>query len=365
MRFKIQRETLLPVLQALVGVVERRQTLAILGNLLIKAGSEGLHFTATDLEIELHATLPLAVDRPGEITVPARKLLDICTNLPANSVLEADLQGEKLLLKSGKSRFTLMTLPAGNFPATERLEASAKLSLPQPALRRLLERTHFAMAQQDVRYYLNGLLFDVTEGMLRAVATDGHRLALCEQAVKHKADNQQFIVPRKAVTELMRLLGEGEEKLTLEIAANRLRVTLPGIQFTTKLIEGRFPDYLKVIAQAGQQRLGADRLALQQALTRTAILSNEKYRGVRLSLSENSLRILAHNPEQEEAEEEMAVEYRGEAIEVGFNVKYLLDAINALPMQEVEVLLADSNSSALIQSPQAPDCRYVVMPMRL
>jgi DNA polymerase-3 subunit beta len=273
--------------------------------------------------------------------------------------------GEKVLLKSGKSKFSLTTLPAAEFPTVDDINAGHSIAVSQAVLARLLEKTHFSMAQQDVRYYLNGLLLETAGKALRAVATDGHRLALCEVTLEDdKAPEQQVIVPRKGVLELQRLMS-GEGALTVELGTNHVRIQLEGIRFTSKLIDGRFPEYERVIPQDNSNSLVADRNLFKSALQRTAILSNEKYRGIRLVIRKGAMLLQAHNPEQEEAEEELEIQYDGEEIEIGFNVNYLLDALGAIESDEVNLAVVDGNSSCLLREPGKDDCKYVVMPMRL
>lgn len=367
MNFQVQRESILKPLQAVIGVVERRQTLPVLSNVLIKATSDHIAFTASDLEVELQATLDVAVVEPGEITLPAKKLLDICRTLPEQAILDIQIDSGTAQITSGKSRFTLSTLSASEFPLVEKINTVQELSLPQLGLKNLMDRTNFSMAQQDVRYYLNGLMFELREQLIRCVATDGHRLAICEMSADVSSPGtQQVIVPRKGIQELGRLLENTDSSAKLEIGSNHIRIQLPDIRFTSKLIDGKFPDYQRVLPQGNDKHIIADREGLKQALVRTSILSNEKYRGIRFQLDENLLRIQAHNPEQEEAEEEIEVEYSGGSLEIGFNVNYLLDALSALPGEQVKISLNDSNSSCLIQKPgKNSDCRYIVMPMRL
>lgn len=365
MKLSAPREKILKPLQAVIGVVERRQTMPILANVLLSARDGQLGITATDLEVELVATGALDVAQDGEITVPGRKLLDICRALPEGAEIRLELSGEKLSVRSGRSRFTLSTLPAADFPVVDEVKGKQSITVSQDRVRKLLEKTHFAMAQQDVRYYLNGMLLEVDGVILRAVATDGHRLALCEVELDDAASQaQQVILPRKGVLELQRLLdGDGDVGLT--IGSNHVRVEVDGIRFTSKLIDGRFPEYGRVIPKDPANRLRATRDELRQALQRTAILSNEKYRGIRLSLKAETLLIQAHNPEQEEAEEQVGVNYDGEEMEVGFNVNYLLDALGAIDGDDVQIGLADSNSSCLIEAPTSENTKFVVMPMRL
>ncbi len=365
MKLSSGREALLKPLQAVIGVVERRQTMPILANVLLSARNGQLSITATDLEVELVATTDLEVESPGEVTVPGRKLLDICRALPEGAAVAVSQSGDKVTVRSGRSRFTLATLPAAEFPTVEDINAGKAIELPQSTLARLLDKTHFSMAQQDVRYYLNGLLIETGANQLRAVATDGHRLALCQVELDGgKLPEQQVIVPRKGVLELQRLLS-GEGVLELALGTNHVRIQLDGIRFTSKLIDGRFPEYERVIPKDADNELSADRDLLRGALQRTAILSNEKYRGIRLVLRDSGLVLQAHNPEQEEAEEEVEVEYRGEEMEIGFNVNYLLDALGAIDAEEVTLAFVDANSSCLLREPGKDDCKYVVMPMRL
>jgi len=366
MRFKTQREILLKPLQLVIGVVERRQTLPVLSNLLVVAREDGISLTATDLEVELVAQADVEVDQVGEVTLPARKLLDICRTLPEQATLEIAVDGERAQLRSGRSRFSLATLPASEFPTLDEIHGNLEFTLPQRAFRQVIERTQFSMAQQDVRYYLNGLMLEVTPDRLRSVATDGHRLAVCDcPAEIAGADGQQVIVPRKGIQELARLLDDSDEAAGIAIGSNHFRLQLPQLRFTSKLIDGRFPDYERVLPKDNDKSLIANRDLLRQALVRTSILSNEKYRGIRMQLDDGRLRVQAHNPEQEEAEEEIEVQYGGGELEIGFNVNYLLDALNALDADEVEIGLRDSNSSCLVHQPGTSECRYVIMPMRL
>ena len=364
MKFTAEREHILAALQAAIGVVERRQTMPILANVLLSAKDNRLAVTATDLEVELVAGADIKSGSDGAITVPGRKLLDICRSLPDGAKITVSQEGERVQLRAGKSRFTLSSLPAAEFPVIEEMNVQQTLDIPQADLKRLLDKTHFSMAQQDVRYYLNGMLLETDGKMLRSVATDGHRLALCEMDLASKGKGQQIIVPRKGVLELQRLLGS-EGVVTLTIGSNHIRVQIGDIRFTSKLIDGRFPEYSRVIPANPPRSVLADRDVLRSALQRTAILSNEKYRGIRLALKGNSMTLQAHNPEQEEAEEEIEVQYDGDDLEVGFNVNYLLDAIAAIEGSEVEIGLTDANSSCLIHAPGNNSSRYVVMPMRL
>lgn len=367
MHFTIQREALLKPLQLVAGVVERRQTLPVLSNVLLVVEGQQLSLTGTDLEVELvgRVTLEDAAE-PGEITVPARKLMDICKSLPSDALIDIRVDDQKLLVKAGRSRFTLSTLPANDFPTVEEGPGSLTFNLPQAKLRRLIERTSFAMAQQDVRYYLNGMLLEVQSGLLRAVATDGHRLAMCSMEASIQQDGKhQVIVPRKGILELARLLTEQDAEVSIVLGQHHIRANTGEFTFTSKLVDGKFPDYERVLPRGGDKLVLADRQGLREAFSRTAILSNEKYRGIRLTLAAGLLKIQANNPEQEEAEEEIVVDYNGGGLEIGFNVSYLLDVLGVMGTEQVRLILSDSNSSALLQEADNDDSAYVVMPMRL
>jgi DNA polymerase-3 subunit beta len=367
MHFTIQREALLKPLQLVAGVVERRQTLPVLSNVLLVVEGQQLSLTGTDLEVELVGRVSLDEPaEPGEITVPARKLMDICKSLPNDALIDIRVDDQKLLVKAGRSRFSLSTLPANDFPTVEEGPGSLTLSLSQSRLRRLIERTSFAMAQQDVRYYLNGMLLEVQTGILRAVATDGHRLAMCSMAAEiEQTERHQVIVPRKGILELARLLTEQDADVGIILGQHHIRATTGEFTFTSKLVDGKFPDYERVLPRGGDKLVVADRQGLREAFSRTAILSNEKYRGIRLQLAAGLLKIQANNPEQEEAEEEIAVDYNGNQLEIGFNVSYLLDVLGVMTTDQVRLILSDSNSSALVQEADNDDSAYVVMPMRL
>ncbi|MBM4195753.1 MAG: DNA polymerase III subunit beta [Gammaproteobacteria bacterium] len=366
MKLSINRDALLKPLQAVNGVVERRQTMPILANVLLVAKNGSLAVTATDLEVELVALAEAdKVDVPGDITVPGRKLLDITRALPDGAKLSVQLDGDRLVLKAGRSRFVLSTLPAADFPLVEKVEAASRVKLAQKDIGRLLDKTQFSMAQQDVRYYLNGLLLETSKKRVRAVATDGHRLAMCDISIENQEVTAgQVIIPRKGVMELHRLLGGGGD-VELAIGSNHIRVEFDGIRFTSKLIDGRFPDYERVIPSSNATTLTADRETLRASLQRASILSNEKYRGVRLELGKDNLKLQANNPDQEEAREEVEVSYGGDAMEIGFNVTYLLDALGAIDSDSVEIDFVDANSSCLIRGQKGDAAKYVVMPMRL
>ena len=366
MRFTLQREALLKPLAQVVNVVERRQTLPVLANFLVQVQNGQLSLTGTDLEVEMIARAPVEDAVDGEITIPARKLFEIVRALPDGSRVTITLSGDKVSVQAGRSRFSLATLPANDFPSVDEVEATERISVPEAALKELIERTAFAMAQQDVRYYLNGLLLDLRDQTLRCVATDGHRLALCEAPLEQSvATKRQIIVPRKGVTELQRLLEGGDREVELEIGRSHVRVKRDDVTFTSKLIDGRFPDYEAVIPIGADREVQVDREVLRAALQRAAILSNEKYRGVRVEVTPGQLKISAHNPEQEEAQEEIEAQTQVTDLAIGFNVNYLLDALSALRDEHVVIQLRDSNSSALVREAAGAKSRHVVMPLRL
>lgn len=366
MRFSIQREALLKPLGQVVGVVERRHTLPVLANLLVVVGGDGVAFTGTDLEVEMLARAEAENLEAGETTIPARKLFEICRALPDGARIDVKQAGDRVTLAAGRSRFTLACLPAAEFPQVDAIDVVERIDLPEATLKELLDRTAFAMANQDVRYYLNGTLLDLREDLLRCVATDGHRLATCETSVSLAgAGRRQVIIPRKGVLELQRLLESGDGSVEIEFGRNHLRVRRRDFVFTTKLIDGRFPDYEAVIPIGADKQLTVGRESLRASLQRAAILSNEKYRGVKLEVEPNRLLIVAHNPEQEEAVEEVEVVSSVSGLSVGFNVNYLLDALGALRGEEVKLSLRDGNSSCLIRDADNERARHVVMPLRL
>ncbi len=366
MKFQIEKETLLNPLQQIIGAVEKRQTMPALSNVLIRTSENSLTLTATDLEIELVSQISIIIDEPGEITVPARKLLDICKSLPNEATIRFSVSDKKALVQSGRSRFTLTTLPANDFPALDAINSIYEFEIPQKTLRDIIDKTAFAMAQQDVRYYLNGLMLEVSANYLRAVATDGHRLAYCEKETNADiADIKQVILPRKGVLELVRLLADTENSVKVTLGSNHLQVEFDGLRLTSKLIDGRFPDYNRVMPTNGNNVMTADRDQLRHALMRASILSNEKYRGIRLILEKDLIKLQAQNPDQEEADIEQEVVYAGDDIEIGFNVNYMLDVLNVTNSDMVQASLKDSNSSFLLTYPDQTDCKYVIMPMRL
>lgn len=369
MKFDIDRDNLLKPLQLVSGAIERRHTLPILSNVLLDVSDNLLTLTGTDLEVELVSSTPnLVVHQAGRITIPAKKLFDICRGLSADAKLTLELIGESVQLRTGRSKYTLSSLSATDYPNLESWQSEQEIVISKLKLRELLESVQFSMANQDVRYYLNGLSLETEGQTLRAVATDGHRLAL-NQLTDSEAPpmgERQLIVPRKAVLEILRLVDQEDASVQILFGQNHVRVIDADFSFTTKLVDGRFPDYRRVMPRGGDKLVTANREGLKQAFSRAAILSNEKFRGVRLNLAENELKITATNPEQEEAVEVVEVDYQGADLEVGFNVSYLLDVLNAIKSENVTITLMDANSSALVEGYEdGSGSMYVVMPMRL
>jgi DNA polymerase-3 subunit beta len=368
MKFRIARETLLKPLQHLAGVVERRQTLPVLANVLMVLDGDRLSITGTDTEVELVANLMLEAPAlaSGETTIPAKKLLDIVKSLPEGVAIDIEQEENRVILKAGRSRFSLATLPSSEFPNLEDRKSSVQFTIRQAYLKELVDKTGFAMAQQDVRFYLNGMLLEVTRGRLRAVATDGHRLALGNREIVYDGEGTtQAIVPRKGIVELARLFGDADKDVMMSLSANHIRAETADFRFTSKLIDARYPDYERVLPKHGDKTVLADKDSLKQCFSRVAILSNEKYRGVRVRLEGGSMTAAANNPEQEEAEELVSVDYNGPALEIGFNVSYLIDVLNVMKAETVNINLTDGNSSALMKESVDDSMLYVVMPMRL
>ncbi len=366
MKFSISKLELFPPLQQVVGVVERKQTHEVMNNLLFVASDEYLELTGTDNEVELKTRIPLIVTEPGKTTIPARKLFDICRSLDDQARLDFEVDADKAKVRCGKSRFTLATLPADEFPVTDELTNAREVSLPQNELEKAIKRTSFAMAQQDVRYYLNGLLLQLNQGELCCVSTDGHRLALHRTPAEIDiTEPVSAIIPRKAINELSRLMDGTDTRIDLKLTDKHLQVTLGGLQMTSKLIDGKFPDYEKVIPLESSNVANVDRELFKQALSRSAILANETYKGVRLTLENQILGIETNNPKHEEAEDELEIEYSGEPIEIAFNVVYLLDVLNAIDTEVAEMNIKDNTSSMVIHPSGDKRSTYVVMPMRL
>lgn len=364
-----ERETLLKPLQMVIGVVERKQILPILSNVLLNNKDNNLSITGTDLEVELVGQTKVVETALEEtrLTLPGRKLMDICRALPDGAPIELYQDKGRVVLSSGKSRFTLASLPADDFPNIEVQEGLFSFEISQQDLEYLLHSCSFAMAHQDVRYYLNGMLFEVDPDKIRTVATDGHRLAMATVNANIETDHRiQIIIPRKGVVELQRLLSNSSEKLQVTVSSNFIRITSNEYTFTSKLLEGKFPDYQRVIPKKSDKMVSIDKGLLKQALQRAAILCNEKFRGLRFEFRENLLRIFANNPEQEAAEEEIAINYTKEELDIGFNVTYLVDILNILSTEDVALHFSDSNTSLLVEEAHdGRDSVFVVMPMRL
>jgi DNA polymerase-3 subunit beta len=366
LKIRTTNDKLLAPLQQVTGIVERRHTLPILSNVLITAGDGKVDFLATDLEVQITSTAGLDGNAEGTVTAGARKLYDILRSLPDDAEVSLEAKENRMTVRAGKSRFNLQTLAAADFPRmVEAKDASKTLTLPQKALKDALRLVQFAMAVQDIRYYLNGVLFSVDKDILRVVATDGHRLSYASQQLDGDHGQVEAILPRKTVLELIKLLGDSDDPVSLAIGSNQARFSFSGIEIVSKIVEGKFPDYAKVIPTTHKNRVTLDRAQLAQSLNRAAILSNEKIRGVRLVFTKDALSIICTNNEQEEAEEGLAVEYDGDPLDIGFNISYLLDVLNHVDSPSVSMTMGDSNSSALIQMPGREDFKYVVMPMRI
>jgi DNA polymerase-3 subunit beta len=363
---KTHRDTLLRPLQIVSGIVERRHTLPILANILIRKDGEKVSFLSTDIEVQIttHANIGSGGD-VAATTVAARKLLDILRALPDDEI-SLSLTNKRMTVQSGKSRFALQTLAAEEFPTVAQAEHyNAKVTLPQKTLKHLFNMVHFAMAQQDIRYYLNGLLLIVDGKNVIAVATDGHRLAFCQVATEQDFAKQEVIIPRKTIIELQRLLDETDEPVQLEIANNQVKLTFADIELISKLVEGKFPDYTRVVPKGYKNNFTIGRDQLLRSLQRAAIMTSDKFKGVRCIVSPGSMKISSTNADQEEAAEELEIDYGGDSVDIGFNVTYLLDVLNNLKCDSVNIALGDANSSALITVPDNADFKYVVMPMRI
>jgi DNA polymerase III subunit beta len=366
LKIKATNDKLLGPLQQVTGIVERRHTLPILSNVLVSASGGKVDFLATDLEVQVTSSAQPDGNAEGTVTVGARKLYDILRSLPEDAEVSLEAKENRMTVKAGKSRFNLQTLAAADFPRmVEAKDASKTLKLPQKALKKALGLVQFAMAVQDIRYYLNGVLFSVDGSTLRVVATDGHRLSFASQALDGDHGNVEAILPRKTVIELIKLLGDTDDTVELAIGSNQARFRFGSIEIVSKIVEGKFPDYQKVIPTTHKNRVSLDRTTLAQSLNRAAILSNEKIRGVRLVFTKDALSIICTNNEQEEAEEGLAIDYDGDPLDIGFNISYLLDVLNHVDSPTVSVTMGDSNSSALVQMPGREDFKYVVMPMRI
>ena len=366
MNININRDTLLKPLSAVNGIVERRHTLPILSNLLLEGGNGSISMTATDLEMQISMTMVSDITDSFSTTVSARKLLDICRALPEGCSIKLAHLDTRLQLSTGRSKFNLQTLPASDYPTMARVaDSRLTLRLSQKEFRKLLREVDFAMAQQDIRYYLNGLLMEVNGNRLHLVGTDGHRLSYTCTDLDQSFERQEVILPRKTVLELIKLLEDLDDEVVIEISPTQANFSFSNIRLISKVIDGKFPDYNRVIPKSHQNRFSISRIDVLQAMQRASILSNEKFRGIRMVLGVNSLRLISSNSEQEEAEEELEMAYGGEPLDIGFNVTYLIDVLNNVESDFVEFAFADANSSCLVTIPENENYRYVVMPMRI
>lgn len=366
MIINIQREALLAPLNQIIGVVERKQTIPVLGNVFLKTDGTNLLLTTSDLEVEMRSECVADVEVSGEITLPAQKLSDICKALPDGSMINLKLADNKCILSSNKSKFSLSTLPASDFPFIDDVESYKKIQINTSDLQRMLKQTIFCMAVHDVRYFLNGLLLEVAGNKVRCVTADGHRLALSEADYENNSDiNVQLLIPRKGIIELHKMIKDQDQPLTLNAGRNHIRVDMDNLSMTSKLIDGSFPDYESVIPLNMDNFFISEKDLLKRALSRVAILSNEQYRGVKLKISPNKLELIGHNPEQEQAEEIIEIKTEIDNVETAFNVNYLLDAANAIEGDSIEFSFKEALSSCLIKQPDQSNCRLVVMPLKL
>ena len=366
MNIQINRETLLKPLTSVTSIVEKRHTLPILSNLLLEVKQNKIHLTATDLEMQISLTVDSATSGDFSTTLSAKKLLDICRSLPDNADINMNTTESRITLKAAKSRFNLQTLPAADYPVMTKTQGTTTMVvLAQRELKDLLKQVEFAMAQQDIRYYLNGLLFEIAANKLNIVGTDGHRLSFTSTELKQSYEKQNVILPRKTVVELIKLLDDSDDEVQIELASNQVNFSFANLKLISKVIDGKFPDYNRVIPVGHQNTFSVERLNVLLAMQRASILSNEKYRGIRMVLSNNNLKLISTNSDQEEAEEELEINYSGDALDIGFNVTYLIDVLNNTNSDQANFSFADANSSCLITIPNNPNYKYVVMPMRI
>ena len=365
MNIQINRDTLLKPLSAVTGIVERRHTLPILSNLLLEAQQDRLVLTATDLEMQISLAIDTAVGGELATTISAKKLLDICRSLPENADITMTTQESRIQVKAGKSRFNLQTLPAADYPVMSKGQTQTVIKLSQRLLKRLFKQVEFAMAQQDIRYYLNGLLFEVSGNRLNVVGTDGHRLSYTSTQLEQEYEKQELILPRKTIIELIKLLDDSEEEVSIETANGQVNFSFGEIRLISKVIDGKFPDYTRVIPVGHKNSFTIERMDILLSMQRASILSNEKYRGIRMVLGNGNLRMISTNSEQEEAEEELEIAYTGDPIDIGFNVTYMIDVLNNVASEQIVFSFADANSSCLVTVPDDNDYKYVVMPMRI
>lgn len=363
---KINREVLLKPLSNVTGIVERRHTLPILSNLLLEAKNNTIQLTTTDLEMQISLSIQAELQETLSTTISAKKLLDICRSLPDAIDIDLVSKDSRMTVKAGKSRFNLQTLPAADYPVMTKVTGEAiQIQLPQIAFKRLLKQVDFAMAQQDIRYYLNGLLLEVDGNKLNLVGTDGHRLSFTSATLSQSYEKTDVILPRKTVIELIKLLEDSDEEVSIELAAGQVNFAFGDMRLISKVIDGKFPDYHRVIPTAHTNTFSVNRVAILTAMQRASILSNEKYRGIRMVLSEDNIKLISTNTEQEEAEEELEISYKQDSLDIGFNVTYLIDVLNNTQQENINFSFADANSSCLITIPEDNDYKYVVMPMRI
>ncbi|MDD2833829.1 MAG: DNA polymerase III subunit beta [Methylotenera sp.] len=366
MNIQINRETLLKPLSSVTSIVEKRHTLPILSNLLLEAKQNKIHLTATDLEMQISLTVDTATTGDFTTTLSAKKLLDISRSLPESAEINMATNDSRITVKAGKSRFNLQTLPAADYPVMTKTSSEATLIvISQSQLKDLFKQVEFAMAQQDIRYYLNGLLFEVIANRLNIVGTDGHRLSFTSTTLEKNYEKQEVILPRKTVIELIKLLDDSDDLVNIEISSNQVNFSFANIKLISKVIDGKFPDYNRVIPVGHKNTFTTDRVNILLAMQRASILSNEKYRGIRMVLNQNNLKLISTNSDQEEAEEELEINYTGDALDIGFNVTYLIDVLNNTNSDQITFSFADANSSCLITIPSNIDYKYVVMPMRI
>ncbi|PHS72719.1 MAG: DNA polymerase III subunit beta [Cycloclasticus sp.] len=366
MKLNINKEDLLEPLTKVFGVIERRQTLPILSNVYFSLDRGILKLAGTDLEVQVAVETPINCQESFKTTIPGRKLLDICRSLPDNSTVSLNFSNDEVVIRAGKGRFKLRTLSAAEYPLFDELNYIDDISIEQGVLSKTFSKTVFCMAQQDVRYYLNGLMMEVEEGTLQTVASDGHRLAFSKKPLEDESKSiSQVIIPRKAAHEVLRLLEKTEGKIDINVGKNNIKFTLGDVQLNTKLIDGRFPNFKNVVPDESKHSLIIEKQSFKSALSRVSILSNEKYKGIRLDLSEQLLTINANNPEQDEAEETLTVDFNGEEMSMGFNSSYLMDALNVIESDKVRISFTDTNSSCLLEDPNDTSSRFVIMPMRI
>jgi DNA polymerase-3 subunit beta len=366
MNLNINKEDLLEPLMKVIGVIERRQTLPVLSNVYLNLQNKTLTLTGTDLEVQVSAKGFIDSEAEIKTTLPGRKLLDICRSLPDQANLKLNFQEGKVLINSGKSRFVLRTLPAAEYPLFDELQYTNEFTIERDVLFKALTKTSFCMAQQDVRYYLNGLMLQIINGEVQTVASDGHRLALFQhQTEKNDLSMEQIILPRKGAQEFLKLLEKTEKDVLMKTAKNHINLSLDGVQLNAKLIDGRFPDFKNVLPEESKHNFNIEKQIFKSALSRVSILSNEKYKGIRLDMSPQLMKVNANNPEQDEADEEVVIEYDGEEMSMGFNSSYLMDALNVIESDVVHVSFTDTNSSCLLEDPNDKSSRFVIMPMRL